>query len=267
MKYSKAIAALLFLFLITLLSTSCGNNEGSFEFTGYVLDIESNKELGDVVFVVSSAAPYPTISLIKVPEELEVGQQIKAVVSYPKTPSTMEYSSSQFRVRKLSIIHDQKPAGAQLDEQVVIQRALSKLERSYPVEVRDTAIKSINFTSASSTWKVTFTENGSNQSIFLKKAAPPEYLIYVPDEVQLAQAAQSDEQKQPSESMFEVQIDELSDVHVNQSFKITGSLINKSKDSWNILDDDFTCEIFDENGNIVPQGVPVDNGGVGSSKY
>jgi hypothetical protein len=183
------------LIFILLILTSCGNNERPIEveFTGYVLNKESNNELGNVSFVVSSVAQetnygkivYPAISLIDVPDEVEVGQKIKAVISYPNPPqigdAELHIAVRKFRTQKLLIIHAQKPVGAKLDEQVVIQRALTKLKTSYPIEIKDIAVKAVVFNSNSSTWKVTFTDNNFG-SIFLKGTGK-EYLILVPDEI------------------------------------------------------------------------------------
>lgn len=59
----------------------------------------------------------------------------------------------------------------------------------------------------------------------------------------------------PNENMFEVGIDELIDIKVNQKFIITGHLKNKSKYAWGITHGSgmFTYEILDSEGELVQQ--------------
>ncbi|RED66319.1 hypothetical protein DFP95_101818 [Cohnella lupini] len=55
--------------------------------------------------------------------------------------------------------------------------------------------------------------------------------------------------------MFEVGIDELPDIHVNQKFEISGFIKNNSNISWEISHGSgmFTYEIFDKEGKAVKQ--------------
>jgi hypothetical protein len=62
-------------------------------------------------------------------------------------------------------------------------------------------------------------------------------------------------QSKPNEKMFEVGIDDINDIKLNQEFEITGYLKNNSKYKWGINHGSgmFTYEIFDSEGNPVRQ--------------
>jgi hypothetical protein len=64
----------------------------------------------------------------------------------------------------------------------------------------------------------------------------------------------NDQKVIPNEKMFSVGIDELTNIHENQSFKVNGFLKNRSKYSWKINHgaDMFTYQIYDENDILVP---------------
>jgi hypothetical protein len=63
-------------------------------------------------------------------------------------------------------------------------------------------------------------------------------------------------------------IDELSNIHVNQPFKINGFLKNNSNHSWEIFHGAgmFSYQIYDENGNPIPREGELFVNGIGMRK-
>lgn len=62
---------------------------------------------------------------------------------------------------------------------------------------------------------------------------------------------------QPIESMFQVSVDNMTDVKVNEPFTINGYLTNVSKKSWQLSHGAgmFTYQIVDEEDNLVPREI------------